>query len=253
MKKRELVEDANYDETALLGGKLRLFQPRSGYRTAIDPVLLAAAISPKPGDVLAELGMGSGAVSLCLAARVPECRILGLELQPELAEAARLGVIANGFEPRISVHLGDVNSPPADFGEKSFDHVFFNPPYGQAESGTLPPNPSKRIAHAEKEDDLGQWIKSAHFLLKNKGRLTVIHRADRLADIMRGLQNRFGGVEIFPLWPKLGEAAKRVVVRARKGSRSPLILHAGLVLHEKDGEFTQEAEAVLRDGAGLFP
>ncbi len=247
------MEDANYDETALLGGKLRLFQPRSGYRAAIDPILLAAAISPKPQDVLAEFGMGSGAVSFCLAARAPECRILGLELQPELAEAARQGVIANGFEPRISIHLGDVNSPPADFVPNSFDHVFFNPPYGQAESGTLPPNPSKRIAHAEKADDLDDWIKAAHFFLKDKGRLALIHRADRLDDIMRGLQGRFGGVEIFPFWPKLGEAAKRVVVKARKGSRSPLILHAGLVLHGEDGKFTQEAEAVLRDGAGLFP
>ncbi len=247
------MEDAHYDETALLGGKVRLFQPRSGYRTAIDPVLLAAAISPKPQDVLAEFGMGSGAVSFCLAARVPECRILGLELQPELAEAARLGVIANGFEPRISVHLGEVNSSPADFGEKNFDHVFFNPPYGQAENGTLPPNPSKRIAHAEKADDLKDWIKAAHTLLRDKGRLTLIHRADRLDDIMRALQGRFGGVEIFPFWPKFGEAAKRLVVIARKSSRSPLILHAGLVLHEKDGKFTQKAEDVLRGGAGLFP
>ncbi len=244
---------ANYDETALLGGKVRLFQPRSGYRTAIDPVLLAAAISPKPGDVLAELGMGSGAASFCLAAREPECRIFGRELQPKLAEAARLGVITNGLEQRVSVHLGDIKSPPADFAPNSFDHVFFNPPYGQAESGTLPPNPSKRIAHAEKEDDLGQWIKSAHLFLKNKGHLAVIHRADRLDDILKALHGRFGGVEIFPFWPKLGVAAKRVIVLARKGSRSPLILHAGLVLHEENGKFTAKAEAILRDGEGLFP
>jgi tRNA1(Val) A37 N6-methylase TrmN6 len=246
------MEAANYDETALLGGKLRLFQPRSGYRAAIDPVFLAAAIEAKEGELLAELGMGSGAASLCLAARVEKCRIIGLELQEELAEAARLGIAANSFQDRIAVHLGDVTAPPKEFPANGFDQVFFNPPYGQAERGTLPPTASRRIAHAEKADDLGEWINTAHFLLRGKGWLTLIHRADRLDDIIRCLQGRFGGVEIFPFWPKLGLAAKRVVVRARKGSRSPLLLKAGLVLHASEGKFTPEAEAILRDGRGLF-
>jgi tRNA1(Val) A37 N6-methylase TrmN6 len=251
MKKRGLVEEAAFEETALIDGKVRLFQPRSGYRAAIDPVLLAAAVPAKDGELLAELGMGSGAASLCLASRIAGCRIFGLELQPELAEAARLGISANGLEGRVFVHLGDVKSPPAEFSAKNFDHVFFNPPYGQPSRGTLPPNASKRVAHAEKEDDLGDWIKTAHALLRDKGRLAIIHRADRLDDIIALLKGRFGGVEIFPLWPKEGEAAKRVIVRARKGARSPLILHAGLVLHGQDGKFTPATEEILRQFGGL--
>lgn len=237
-------------EDLLLGGRLRLCQPAGGYRAAIDPVMLAAAVSPEPGASVLDLGCGVGAAALCLLARLPKSRVTGLEIQPGLAELARRNAQANGRAESFRVVEGSVAAPPLDLG--GFDHVMTNPPFHRPERGTVPPVAIKAAANVEGEADLALWLKAAVKLLKPKGRLAVIHRADRLADLLAALEGRgVGAIRIVPLWPKPGRPAGRVILLARKGSRAPLEILPGLVLHRDTGGFTEAAEAVLRGAQAL--
>jgi tRNA1(Val) A37 N6-methylase TrmN6 len=234
----------------LLGGRVRLHQPAHGYRAAIDPVLLAAVVTVAEGGQVLDLGCGVGAAALCLLARLAAVRVTGLELQPELAALARCNAALNGVADRFEVVEGSVLAPPLAPG--GFDVVMTNPPYLEATRAKSPPHAGKAAANVEGEAGLAEWIGAAVRLLAPKGRLAVIHRADRLADLLVALSERkLGAIRVLPLWPKPGRPAGRVVVTARKDARTPLELLPGLVLHRDDGRYTEAAEAVLREGAGL--
>lgn len=253
-----LVVDRDADEApaevltngALLGGRVKFRQPARGYRVAVDPVLLAAAVPAEAGDRVLDLGAGAGAAALCLAQRVPGCRIDCLEAQQTLARLAAENVTANKFDSRIVVHVGDLRRPPLDLPRNGFDLVMTNPPYMASPAADPPPDASKRKATVE-ELGLEPWIDVALRFLKPRGRLVVVHRADRLDDLLMALGGRCGEVTVIPFWPRSGEPARRVVVRARKAVRTPAQLLPGLVLHGADGNFTAEAEQVLREGKTL--
>jgi tRNA1(Val) A37 N6-methylase TrmN6 len=235
----------------LLGGRVRFSQPARGYRVAIDPVLLAAAVTPMPYQRVLDAGAGTGAASLCLAARVPECRVLGLELQRDLHRIASHNVTRNQFDRQVEVIQGDLQRPPARLSAASFDHVMSNPPHLAAEE-TQSPHRERALAHAETTLDLAGWVAGCLRMLKPEGYLTLIHRADRLDELLAALLGRAGDLVVFPLWPAAdGRAAKRVLIQGRKGARGPLRLVPGLVLHERDGAFTAAAQTVLRDGLAL--
>ncbi|MGF1628753.1 MAG: tRNA1(Val) (adenine(37)-N6)-methyltransferase [Kiloniellaceae bacterium] len=237
-------------EDAFLGGRLRLRQPADGYRAAIDPVLLAAAVPAAAGEHVADLGCGVAAAGLCLLARVPGVAVTGLEVQPPLAALAVENAALNGYGDRLSIVVGDVAAPPAEFAAGRFDHVMLNPPYLEAGSGRAPAQELRRIATVEGPAALESWLACALALLRPRGSVTVIHRADRCDRLLTALAG-CGELAVFPLWPRQGENAKRVLVRARKASSAPLRFLAGLVLHDADGGYTAAAEAVLRDARGL--
>lgn len=234
---------------ALLGGRISFRQPAQGYRAAIDPVLLAASLPADFRGRVADLGCGAGAAALCLAARLPAVSIVGIERDPQLADLARQNVADNAMTARVEIVSADIRRlPPALDG---FDAVIANPPYLEPARANTVADHRKAAATVESDVDLESWIDVALRLLRAKGTLAMIHRADRLDDLLASLRGRAREVAIIPLWPKAGAPAKRVIVRARKGLRSPLSLTAGLVLHEADGAYTEAAEAVLRDGAAL--
>ena len=241
--------DIAVTEDRLLGGRVVLRQPAEGYRAAIDPVLLAAAAPARDGRYL-DLGCGIGTVAICLASRVAGCRVTGLEIQESLAGLAGENAAANGFSDRIDIVAGDLLDPPERFAEPVFDGVLANPPY-QDSKQSAPPDGSKAIANREGAAGLDDWIRFAGRVLKTKGWLAMIHRADRVDALSAALHPAFGDVRLLPLWPKPGRPARRVIVLARKGVRSPAALLPGLVLHAEHGGFTPEAEAILRDGAAL--
>ncbi|MGD9617361.1 MAG: tRNA1(Val) (adenine(37)-N6)-methyltransferase [Alphaproteobacteria bacterium] len=233
---------------------MRLRQPRDGARTAIDPIFLAAAVPAGPGQVVLDIGCGSGAASLCLAARVPECRVVGLELQTDLTLLADDNIAINGMTGRVCVLAGDLLRPPPGLVPGSFDHVMANPPFLERGRASPPPNPAKAAAAIEGEAGLGDWVRFAVTMARPKGSITFVHRADRidaLLGYLAGGAGRAGGIVVFPLWPAAGRDAGRVLVRARKQTAAPARLAAGLVLHEADGRFTAAAEAILRGGAVL--
>ncbi len=241
----------SHTEDALLGGRVRLRQPAAGYRAAIDPVLLAAAVPAGAGESVLDVGAGGGAALLCLATRVPACRVSGLERDPDAARLAAENAALNGLGARVEVIVGDLLAPPASLAPGSFDHVMANPPHLEAGRARAPREEARAAAEVEGEAGLADWIRFCLRMARRGGSVTLIHRAERLAALLAALAEGAGGIVVFPLWPGGGKPAKRVLVAARPGLAQPLRLAPGLVLHRPDGAYTDEAEAVLRGAEAL--
>lgn len=235
-------------EDTVLGGRVRLFQARDGYRVAIDPVLAAAAVPAKPGQSILDVGSGTGAAGFCLASRVPGIVLTGLERDSAALALARRGAQANGIE--VDWVEGDVLSPPAPV-LRQFDHVISNPPYRSTERGQRSPNAARAAAHAIGDADFSAWIAFCAARVAGKGTLTLVLPAAELARAVAVLESRLAAVTVLPLWPKQGAEARRVVLQARRGGKAPSRLLPGLVLHEADGGWTEAALRVLRDAAPL--
>ena len=233
-------------EDTLLGGRVRVLQPRRGYRVAVDAVLLAAAIDAARGARVLDLGAGVGAVGLCLAARVAGCAVTGIEVQPALAQLAERNAALNGMSERVRTIIHDLARPlPSDLG--SFDHVVTNPPYLTAAVADPSPDPSKALATVESSADLARWLAVAAGAAKSAGTLLIVQRSDRLEEIIGHLVRLgWGDVAIKRLPP-----AARVLVRARRAAALRRVEVPPLVLHRADGGYTDAAEAVLRHAAPL--
>jgi tRNA1(Val) A37 N6-methylase TrmN6 len=236
-------------QDTLLNGAISLRQPKDGFRVAIDTVFLAAAVSARNGQRVFEPGAGVGGASLCLADRVAGLRISGIEKNPELVTLAGDNIRVNGMAGVVEIMGGDISVPLPPRIAPPFDHVMMNPPYLEAGHGNAPPDEGRAGANVEGEAGLPLWIDCAHRFLGHKATLTLIHRADRLDDLLAALTRRFGDIGVFPLWPKSGMAAHRVIISARKGVASPLRILPGLTLHEPDGSYTIDAANVLNGGA----
>ena len=235
----------------LLNGRVILHQPRGGYRSAIDPVFLAAAVPDVQSTRILDVGCGVGAVALCYTARASSTEVVGLELQPQLAMLAEYNIAANRFGTRIQIMTGDLLNPPPELRPESFDEVMANPPYLRAGHADPSPDVTKAISTIEGAADLDCWVRFCVAMARPSGGITFIHRADRLDELLALLFEHVGGIVVFPLWPSAGQPAKRVIVQGRRGAKSPMRLSAGMVLHTGSNDFTCEAETVLRDGMAL--
>ena len=246
--------DSDLTEDGFLGGRLRILQPRAGYRAAMDPVLLGAAVPARPGQSVLELGCGAGVAALCLAARIPSLEIVGLELQPSYADLARRNASAN--DAALTVIDGDLAPLPEALRHRSFDHVIANPPYFPPGAGTPAHDAGRERAHRE-ATPLPLWISVAFRHLIPRGTLTVIQSADRLPDLLAALPASAGSVTVLPVQPRESRPARRIILRARKGGRGAFTLAPPFVIHEgpahmRDGDdHTLAARLVLRDGAAL--
>lgn len=238
-------------EDQLLGGRVRLRQPRGGYRAGADAVLLAAAVPARPGERVLDAGAGVGAVALSLARRLPDATVVALELQPAPLDLLRENVRLNGLEGRVEAVQGDIARPPAAVPGNGFDHVACNPPFHRPGTATAPPDPGRAAARLEAASDLADWLAFCLRCARPGGTVTLLHRAERLPDLLAGLRRGAGRITVYPFWPGRGRPAKLVLVQAVKGARAPLLLSPGLVLHEADGAYTEAAEAVLRHAEAL--
>ena len=240
-------------EDWLLNGQVRLNQPAAGYRAAIDPIVLAAAVPAVAGDLVLELGSGTGAAALCLHHRVRDCTIVGLEIDADMLALARQNASSNDAVGRVTFVHGDAADPSAQIADRAFDHVFSNPPYLEQTRADRRGNGSAQrdAAHIEHTAGLPVWIEAMVAALKPKGRLTLIHRADRLDELLAEVRRHAGEIVVFPLWPKSGRPAKRVLLSARTGVATPLRMAPGLVLHEASGAYTEAARDVLEKGLPL--
>ena len=238
--------DTTHDR--FLDGAVTVVQPARGYRAGMDAVLLAASLSGKAGDRFAEAGCGAGAALLCAAHRLAGYAFTGFEREPAALNLAQQGVAANGMAERVSVRAHDVGDRPAEL-ENAFDQTFSNPPF--FEPGTVRTPIAERQAAYMAETPLKAWILFLHHITKPGGRITLIHRAGVLGNLLELLGPRTGEIEVLPIRPAPGEAAGRVLIRARKGlRRGPVTLYDGLTLHDAPGgPASARAEAALKGGA----
>ncbi|TLU72047.1 tRNA1(Val) (adenine(37)-N6)-methyltransferase [Lichenicoccus roseus] len=247
-------------DDALLGGRLRYRQFLDGYRTGIEPVLLAAAVPARAGQSVLEAGCGAGAALLCLSSRVPGVIAHGIEADAETLEVARWNMRSNGFDARL--HQAVLPRLPADGlpdgpdprqpGRASFDHILCNPPWHRG-NATASPVPKRDLARRAAGGLLGEWIAVLAPLLVPGGSFSLILpaalHAEACAALLRG--GLVGGIALVPFWPRVGRPAKIVLLQGRRGSRAPSTILPGLLLHEPGGVYSADAERILRDGAAL--
>ncbi len=250
-----MSEGADTTFDAFLGGRLTLQQPAKGYRAGVDPVLLAASVPAVSGQSVLELGCGTGAALLCLATRVSGLGLHAVEVQSRYADLCRVSALANKIS--VHVHTADLRALPANLTALSFDHVIANPPYFERASGNSSPLADRDIAFAG-DTSVTDWIDIATRRLKPKGMLTLIQKADRLPEILSAIDDRLGGVTVYPITGRTGRPADRIIVRARKGARAPFKLHAPIPLHDgpahvSDGDdYRPEIADILRKGASFL-
>ena len=238
-------------ESALLGGRVRLLQPARGYRAGMDAALLAAAVAARPGQRVFEAGCGAGAVLMQVAARRPGLILTGLERDVDAAALARCNSGLNRVEAQTTILTGNVAGgyPRLDLAPN--DWAVSNPPFFDDETALRAPSPGKRGAWIA-DDGLEAWTGILLAAVKDGGRILMIHRADRLADILGLLGEKAGSFAILPIQPFADQPAKRVLVQAIKRGKAPLVLMPALVLHDRSGaKHTAQAEAILRGEAAL--
>lgn len=236
-------------EDAVLGGRLRLRQLLAGHRVGHDAILLAAATGGRAGEHAVDLGAGVGAAGLALAARVPGLRVTLVEIDQALCDLAAGNARLNGLADRVDVLVADAAGTGLASG--GADRVLMNPPFHDATKQNLSPDPRRRLAHAAAPGLLSRWVAAAALLLKPQAVLTLIWRADALADVQSALAAEFGGIAVLPVLPRAGADAIRVLVRAVKSGRGAPMTYPALILNDEQGRPTAAAEAVLRGGETL--
>ena len=253
------TESARVTSDTLLGGKVALQQPAAGYRVAIDPVLLAAAVPAADGERALDVGCGVGGGALCLASRVTGLHVTGIDVDRSFAQLAKENAALNGLEDRMDILVGDFERPPPKLSPKSFDHVFANPPFFEEGANQPPAARSRAQATMEGATGLDAWLDFCASMVRPGGSITVIHRPERLAQILGSLsQARAGATIVYPFWShnpfsgaRTKKTANRIIVQATAEHGGPLQLASGMILHDDDGTYTHAADRVLRGGAAL--
>jgi tRNA1(Val) A37 N6-methylase TrmN6 len=252
----DATNTAEVTDDRLLGGKVRLLQPARGYRAGMDAALLAAAIDAQPGERVLEAGCGAGAVLFQAAARAPDARFVGVERDLDALALAEKNVVLNAAQDRVSVRAGDVGRGFAGQGflrpnEPPFDVAVANPPFFDDPDALRAPAPEKRAAWIA-DAGLDAWTRFLLKAVREGGRVVMIHRAERLADLLALLGSTGGSFQIRPVHPFADAPAKRVLVRATKTGRAPLMILPPLILHDRDGgKHTAQADAIFRGEAAL--
>jgi tRNA1(Val) A37 N6-methylase TrmN6 len=257
-EKDALPDTLQITDDAVLGGRIKLKQPRRGHRFGHDAILLAAAVPARAGDFAVDLGAGVGAAGLALAARVGGVRVALVELDPALSALAAENIIRNRFAERARAITLDVGADAdayaaAGLASATADHVLMNPPFNDPARHNASPDARRRRAHLAAGFGPEGWIEAAGRLLRPSGMLTMIWRAEGLVPVLSALHDKFGAVSVLPVHPSAEQPAIRIIARAVKGSRAPLALLPGLMLADENGKPSPAANAVLRDAAALAP
>ncbi len=241
-----------YTNDYLLDKKVQILQPVDGYRASSDAVLLAAMVSADFKGRILDVGAGTGAVSLCLAQRLPKrpLEIIGLELQPELAELAAASAKLNNFD-FLHYYQADINEKIdiAACQPCSFDAVITNPPYSEHDLAS--PNRSKAAAHNHQALDLAGWLAFCLKMAKPFGKIYLINRAEAIAPICHLLHGKAGGITVLPIYSKADQSAKRVIICAQKDAKTPARILPPFVVHDAAGQYTPAAQKILREGRGF--
>ena len=245
----ELTEDA------FLGGQLRLKQLKSGHRAGHDAVLLAAATLARSGDRVADLGAGVGAAGLAVARRVAGIDLVLVEIDAALAGLAPANADANAIHADVIVL--DVETDAAAFAAAglvpdSVDAVLMNPPFNDPARHRASPDTARGIAHVATATTLSKWIHAARRILKSKGILTLIWRADGIAEVLATLDHGFGSLQVLPVHGDARGPANRILIRATKGGRAPTQIHPALLLNDESGVPNKRVQEILAGNGSLL-
>jgi tRNA1(Val) A37 N6-methylase TrmN6 len=250
-----MSDSGAFTEDAFLGGQLRLRQPKSGHRAGHDAMLLAAAAAACSGDRVVDLGAGVGAAGLAVARRVPGIELVLVEIDATLAALALDNAASNGIAAQVVVL--DVTSAADGFAgagltPDSVDLVLMNPPFNNPARHRASPYKGREIAHMATETTLESWVRASRKLLKPGGALTLIWRADGLAEVLAALGRGFGSLTILPVHGDARSPAIRVLIRAIKGGKAPVRMLAALMLNDESAVPNKAVQDVL-DGKGMLP
>jgi tRNA1(Val) A37 N6-methylase TrmN6 len=236
-------------DDAVLGGRLKLLQPREGHRAGHDAILLAAA-APKANMAL-DLGAGVGTAGLALLARGIVSQVTLVEIDPQLSELSSQNAARNGFGDAVRILRGDITED-LPLQTDAYDLVMMNPPFNDDAALQASPDASRARAHVADETAIERWIARASRHCKTNGCLTIVHRPEATLPILKSLDGRFGAIEFLPIFPKPESAAIRLIVRAIKGRKTPTQMLPGITLNDSNGRPSAAAERILRDGASIF-
>ncbi|MBV8792502.1 MAG: methyltransferase [Pseudolabrys sp.] len=242
-----MAPDSDVTQDAVLGGRLQLRQLKRGHRVGHDAILLAAATPLEPGEHAVDLGAGVGGAGLALAIRNSAAHVSLVEIDPTLCTLARDNVVLNGLDRRVDV----IQQEAAACSLSEVDRVLMNPPFNDPARAQSSPDPGRRLAHVARKDTLAVWVGAASRMLKSGGTLSMVWRADGLAEIEAELGAGFGDLRILPIKPREDVIPIRVLVRARKDAAPERMLLNSLILNGPDGRPSPAAEAILREGDTL--
>ena len=235
-----------HKHTTLLNGRVTLMQSIDGLRASMDSVLLASAVTAKPNERVLDMGCGTGSVGLCVHARSPEIQLSGVDIQPQMIDLAKQNAVENGVDDANYI-CGDVTDKSI-FDAESFDHIVMNPPYYKDGERQVSPDDARETAYS---GDLDVWMASALYWVRQGGSLTLIHRADKMDEILALAHKKFGAIEVWPIHSKVNEPAIRVALKMIRNRKTPLTLRPPIILFDKNGDQSTHAKSILRDGVGL--
>ena len=242
-----------FTKDSFLGGGIRIWQPKKGYRAGIDPILLAASVNVSAGQKVLDLGCGVGTASFAIGYRVKNVELYGIEIQKVFADLADLNSKENGIE--LQVECSNISNLSSNITSKNFDHVIANPPYFDRKSSVRGINLSKEKSFGDTLP-ISEWLKVAAKRAKPKGFVHFIVRSDRLMEIFTNMPNSLGSLVITPVISRKNENAKLTILHAKKNGRAGFIISSPIVLHPLESDsrekYVPEVEKVLRNGASLI-
>ena len=242
-----------FTKDSFLGGGIRIWQPKKGYRAGIDPILLAASVNVSAGQKVLDLGCGVGTASFAIGYRVKNVELYGIEIQKVFADLADLNSKENGIE--FQVECANISKLSSNITSKNFDHVIANPPYFDRKSSVRGINVSKEKSFGDTRP-ISEWLKVAAKRAKPKGFVHFIVRSDRLMEIFTNMPNSLGSLVITPVISRKNENAKLTILHAKKNGRAGFIISSPIVLHplksDSREKYVPEVDKVLRNGASLI-
>lgn len=240
-------------------GAFEVLQPTDrGNRSGMDALLLAAALPKNSSGILADFGSGAGVAGFAALTLNRDLELLAIEKNTEMVELSKKSLQLNSNAKLFSrtkiiqhdVTLGGVDRAKAGLNPDSVNHIIMNPPYNTNRERP-PVDKMKAEAFMMGEGGIDAWFRTASAITRSGGMLAIIYRTENLGEILACSQGRFGGLEIMPIHSRADEAAKRIIVRGTKGSRAPMAIVPGFVVHNEDGSFTEKADAIFKGKAHL--